>query len=571
MRHYLNDIEIAPRNLLDIGVVSDFTDRPSELELNVDKLVLPREALSIIQGHIQSQGVFEGIPYRVEMSQGISLDYFVDLTEDAIFRSYEIEVKIKRRNAKDSFFDRAAGTSFELMKKKGVQFQFIDVPYVIIRDNQAEVTLTLSISLYVMTKELISAIKDLAIAVAAFINAFTPNTGVPPSLDTGDIIALGLKAVAQLVYTAAILVALIKLAQQLFDILFPKLRYYKACKVKELLSKGCQYLGYSFQSTLLDGISGLTILPVPIVKEKRSIFEYLENDLNFSFTKGYPTAQDTTPTLSDLLTAMENQFNARTKVVNGVVQLERRDYWQNFSTAQILPALVIQDERQDEYTLNTSEVWKRYYIHYQVDYSDLHTLDFYDPTDAEYSTEPTNVINPDLVSIKGLNDVNIPFALGTRKEKLTFAEAYAKFLFASIDEITSLFGGGTNLTGSITNRIGVLKLSQQFYGTTKILYLIGQKQPANYTNFLAAKELWNKYHYINQIQLNDFQIRNDVRTTISTVDFVTLLDNNYAEIEGEVCEILRIEYMDERSRALISYKRPFDYADGKVSTLVINE
>ena len=570
MRHYLNDIEIAPRNLLDIGVISDFTDRPSELELNIDKLVLPREALSIIQGHIQSQGVFEGIPYRVEMSQGISLDYYVDLTEDAIFRSYEIEVKIKRRNAKDSFFDRASGTSFELMKKKGVQFQFIDVPYVLIRDNQAEVGLTLSISLYVMTKELISAIKDLAIATADFINAFTPNAGAP-SFDTGDIIALGLKAVAQLVYTAAILVALIKLAQQLFDILFPKLRYYKACKVKELLSKGCQYLGYSFQSTLLDGISGLTILPVPIVKEKRSIFEYLENDLNFSFTKGYPTAQDTTPMLADLLTAMENQFNARTKVINGVVQLERRDYWQNFSTAQILPALVIQDERQDEYTLNTSEVWKRYYIHYQVDYSDLHTLDFYDPTDAEYSTEPTNVINPDLVSIKGLNDVNIPFALGTRKEKLTWVESYAKFLFASIDEITGVFGGGTNLTGSITNRIGVLKLSQQFYGTTKLLYLIGQKQPANYTNFLAAKELWNKYHFINQIQLNDFQIRNDVQTTISTLDFVTLLDNNYAEIEGEVCEILRIEYLDERSRAVISYKRPFNYADGKVSTLVINE
>jgi hypothetical protein len=570
MRHYLNDIEIAPRNLLDIGVISDFTDRPSELELNIDKLVLPREALSIIQGHIQSQGVFEGIPYRVEMSNGISLNYYVDLTEEAIFRSFEIEVKIKRRNAKDSFFDRASGTSFELMVKKGVQFQFIDVPYVLVRDNQAEVGLTLAISLYVMTKELISAIKDLAIAIADFINAFTPNAGAP-SFDTGDIIALSLKALAQFAYTAAILVALIKLAQQLFDILFPKLRYYKACKVKELLSKGCQYLGYSFQSTLLDGISGLTILPIPIVKEKRSIFDYLENDLNFSFTKGYPGAQDSTPMLADLLTAMENQFNARTKVINGVVQLERRDYWQNFSTAQILPALVIQDERQDEYTLNTSEVWKRYYIHYQVDYADLHTLDFYDPTDAEYSTEPTNVINPDLVSIKGLNDVNIPFALGTRKEKLTWVESYAKFIFASIDEITDVFGGGTNLTGSITNRIGVLKLSQQFYGTTKLLYLIGQKQPANYIDFLAAKELWNKYHYINQIQLNDFQIRNDVQTTISTVDFVTLLDNNYAEIEGEVCEILRLEYLDERSRAVISYKRPFNYADGKVSTLVINE
>ena len=101
MRHFLNDIEIAPRNLLDIGVVSDFTNRPDELSLNVDKLILPREALEIIQNHLQTQGVFEGIPYRVEMAQGIVLQYYVDLTENAIFRDFEIEVTIKRLIAKD--------------------------------------------------------------------------------------------------------------------------------------------------------------------------------------------------------------------------------------------------------------------------------------------------------------------------------------------------------------------------------------------------------------------------------------------------------------------------------------
>lgn len=567
MRHFLNDIEIAPRNLQDIGVISDFTDRPSELELNVDKVVLPREGMTIIQQHIATQGVFEGIPYRVEMEPGISLQYYVDLTEEAIFRSYEIEVKIKKRKGKDQFFDRADGTSFELMAKKGVSFQFIDVPYVIVKDNQLEVGLSLGVSLFVMTKELIQAVRDLAQLIAAFIAATVGVSGSTPGL----ILSLAIQTLAQLAYTIAVLIAVIKLAQQFFELIFPNVRYFKACKVKELLLKGTQYLGFEFQSTLLDSISGLTILPVPLVKEKNSIFDYLQNDLNFAFTKGYPTAQDTTPLLGDLFRAIENQFNAKTRIINGVVYLERRDFWDDLAINTILPALAIQDDRQDEYVLNTNDVWKRYYIRYQLDYSDTHTLDFYDPTDAEYSTEPANVINEDLVSIKGLNEVIIPFALGVRKTNLTWIEKRAKEFFQIIDAVTSLFGGGTNYAGLIQSRIGVLMVSQQYYSITKMLYTIGGKQPANYQNYLAAKELWNKYHYINQIQLNDYLIRTDVRAAISPTDFINLLNNNFADLNGTVVEILRIEWIDEKSLATITYKEPFDYADGKVTTLVINE
>jgi len=566
MRHFLNDIEIAPRNLFDIGVISDFTDRPSELELNVDKLILPREGMSIIQQHIATQGVFEGIPYRVEMEPGITLEYYVDLTEEAVFRSYEIEVKIKRRKGKDQFFERADGTSFELMAKKGVQFQFIDIPYVIIKDNQLEVGLSLGISIFVLTKELIQNIQALAQLVAAFVASL----GVSGS-SFGLIASLALQVLAQLAYTIAILIALLKLAQSFFELIFPKVRYFQASKVKELILKGCQYLGFGFDSTLLNSISGLTLLPVPLVKEKDSIFDFIQNDLNFAFTKGYPTAQDTTPLLGDLIRAVENQFNAKTRVINGIVFIERRDFWQNLSTNAILPALALQDQREDQYILNTNEIWKRYYIRYQLDYSDTHTLDFYDPTDAEYSTEPLNVLNADLVSIKGLNEVIIPFALGRRKEGLNWLEKLAKGFFEVIDGLTGIFGGGTNYAGQIENRIGVLIVSQQFFSITKLLYTIGGKQPANYEDFLAAKNLWKNYHYINQIQLNDYLIRNDIEATISPSDFINLLNNNYADVNGIVVEILRIEWIDEKSIAKITYKEPFDYADGKVSTLVINE
>jgi hypothetical protein len=49
MRHFLNGVEVSPRNRDSIGVKSNFTERPTELELNVDSIVLTREAYDIIK------------------------------------------------------------------------------------------------------------------------------------------------------------------------------------------------------------------------------------------------------------------------------------------------------------------------------------------------------------------------------------------------------------------------------------------------------------------------------------------------------------------------------------------
>lgn len=571
MKHFLNNIEVSPRNVLEIGLETNYTGEPSILEIDVDRIVLPREAKKIIDNHVSTQGLFEGIPYRIELDQNITLDYYVDLTEDAIFRDFEIEVKIKKEGGKDNFFDKANGLSFELMNSKGVQFNLIDIPYLIIPDNQLEAGISLSIATYVMTKESIQATKDLITATRDLIEAVTPNASIPPVPPIGEIISLSLAVVAQLAYTIAVYVALIKLAQQMFELIFPKIRYYKGSKVKELIEKGCNYLGFQLNSTLLNSLDNLTIMPVPLTKQKKGIFDYIQNDLNFSFTKGYPTAQDTTATLGELIEAVETTFNARTRVKNKVVEIERRDYWKNITSNTIVPALNIQDDRQSGYTYNTQEAWKRYYVHYRVDYSDTHTVDFYDPTDAEYSTEALNVINQDLVSIKGLNDVAIPFALGVRKNELNWIEKFAKGFFQVIDAVTGLFGSGTSLVAKIQNRIGVTQISSQYYSITKLLWAVNGKQPSNYVDKIKASTIYNNYHKINEIQINGYKIFNEAPVRINSVEFVSLLNNNFAYINGNLCEILSIQYVDNESKAIISYKEPLNYAQGKVEVLTIND
>ena len=131
------------------------------------------------------------------------------------------------------------------------------------------------------------------------------------------------------------------------------------------------------------------------------------------------------------------------------------------------------------------------------------------------------------------------------------------------------FGGNGNFAAQIQNRIGVLQISQQFYGITKLLYTVAGKQPANYAEIIQAGAIYDNYHQINEIQINDYQVTEGAPLRITDQDFVNLLDNNFAEINGQVCEILTVQYFDDVSRAEISYKCPFDYANGKVETIEI--
>ena len=571
MRHFLNDIEISPRNRTEIGIVSDFSGNPDVLNLTTDSIVLPREGFEILQNWIQNVGLFQGIPYRIEMDGPVVLNYYVDLTDGVTIRDHDAEIKIKKRSGKDNFFDQAAGTSFELMLSKGVNFNTFDLDYFIIQDNQIEQSIMISITLYIMTKETLEAARDLVESVSELIQATTPSVGTGVVVDTGDIIAAALKAVARLIYFAALLVALIQLAAKLWVLLFPPKRKMKAVKFRELCEKTCAFLGFSFQSSIFENEPGWTLLPVPLIKNRQSIFEFLPDEFFGSFNKGVPSSSDTTPTAGTFFDAIEIMFNAKITVNNGVVRLERRDYIMNQASNQIVPALVLQGDRSDEYTFNTEDAWKRYYIHYQLDMSDLHSVDkMYDYHDAEYSAEANNIVNSDLVTIKGLNDVQIPFALGARKEKLNWVETLAKGLFSVIDAVTGLFGSGTSYANQVGERKNALMISQQFFGVTKVLYTTNGKQAPDFTNYVSAKSLWNKYHYINQIQLNDFQIKTNARLRMTSADFVSLLGNNYAEIDGVVCEIVNVEWYDESKKATITYKVPSNYAEGKITTLTLN-
>lgn len=570
MKHYLNDIEVAPRNIDQIGIVSEFVNEVDQLKLTTDSVILTREAKKIIDDHIQNVGLFEAIPYRIELN-GVSIQYYADLLNDLSIQDHEISVKITKRKSQDDFVQKALGTSFDLMREKGVNFNTFNVPYFIIQDDQISKAITLGITTYVMTMEVIRAAKEVAEAINDIIKAVTPNAGLGVTIDWGDVIVLGLRALFRIILFALLVTALLKLAAQLFVLIFPPKRNLLATKFSELLTKGCQYLGYQFESTIFEDEPNWTLLPVPLIKERKSIYKYLPDEFFAPFNKGYPSTSDSVSTLGQFINALKIMFNARLFIQGNTIRLERRDYLYNLSSQGLNPALALQPKRSDQFSYNTDEIWKRYYIRYSIDSSDTFTQDeIYDYHDAEYSTEALNIGNQDLVTIKGLNQVDIPFALGARKNELTWYEKIAKELFEYIDLIVGLFGGSSNYGAIIGERKDILVISQDFFSITKALYTVAGKQQSDYTDTISATAIYDKYHSINEIVKNSYEIRQNVRVRIKDEDFINLLENNYVEIDGQICEIIEITHVDETHDTTISYRFPNNYASGKVEILKIN-
>ena len=579
MRHLLNGIEVSPRNRDSIGVVSDFTGNPDVLSLNVDTLILPREANQYIKTWIQNNGLFLGIPYTVEMDGNITLDYYIDLSDSSakpIVRQHEIEVKLKRRNGSDTFWEKARGTSFDLMiKDNPTYFNTKRLGYIVVRDDAAMMAFQLSVSIFMMTIQLVQSIKDFADRLAE--TTTTPLQGA-------------LKWVIQIIYWISVLAAIISLLSQLFPILFPRIKYFKGLYYSEIFNKGCQFLGYTPlpSDTIFNVQPGWFTLPVPLNEDNDSFFEGISNDLADPKNKPTCSASDTTPTFGAWLDEVLKQFNAKLFIdpVNKTVRIERRDWLDSQTSLQIDPALNIQPERDEQFTYNTEETWKRYYIAYTLDYTDAHTVDgkMFARHQAEYSTEnnvPTT--NADLVTIKGLNEVRINFAMGAPKGKLSFIELLAIPFFALADSVTSTFasigiGNATNYVAQVLDRINVLKVSNEYFGITKSLYV--KQAPAGgnkvsldtqfYDTIYSATALWDEFHYINFIANNDYIIHEEARIRLRQSQFVSLQNNNYIFTNNKWCEVLRIEWIDEKSAATITYKEPLDWANGKVTLLKIN-
>lgn len=546
MRHFIKDKEITPRNIFDIGIKVNFESRADEIQVTTDSLILPREAGNMVKEHIEDIGLFDGISYKVELESGNSLNYYIDLTEDHLIEDHQVQCRIKLQNNHDNFFDRAEGLSFSLINSK-YPISFIPIEYIVLPVDKEGMAVSAFISMYSVSIAIAQQSKEASESA----KEFTSIAGYGFSA-LGAIISAGLKVTVNVIFLSILVYEATKLWDNIKELMNPKVKRAKGNLVLELLNKGCTYLGYKFESSILQGeYSKLALMPIPLNDKTPNVYDISYSDFSTqALFRGYPTEQDSVSTLGELFSSLEAMFNAKIRIENKIVKLERWDSFKRNSNVRLDSSLNDQSTRVNKYRYDTSRFFKRYYLHYNNDYSDIVTLDNYKYQATEYSIE--NAPFTQISTVKGLTEVNIPFSLAYTKKETSFLEDIYE---AMKDAFQWVSGGGE----SYSDKKGVVLVSQMYYSTTKIFIHDGNSRPLpnSNENLLSTSVLWDKFHSINSPNSGKVRIiRDNVKFKMDSKTFKSILNNNFIDIDGQSCEILNMEYFDEKQYAIITYKEP---------------
>ena len=139
-------------------------------------------------------------------------------------------------------------------------------------------------------------------------------------------------------------------------------------------------------------------------------------------------------TIGELLRECKKIWNAKIVIKNQTeIWLVRDDEITNNAQFTLPPLIKYENPF---YGLNTNEFKSNRVIAFQTDSVDKNTIQEYQGTIFQVTTEPIRVGNNPLM--KGLEEVNINFALAKRKETLTVPEEILKDLLKTFDKLVGI-------------------------------------------------------------------------------------------------------------------------------------
>lgn len=549
IKYILDGEECNPFNKKEVQYTFNFTEGgdKTRLELDVTSLVFVRNDMTRINQWRTNYGDFVGMPLDIEYSDGTVIKYVLDFTQDLVVKNRSIECRIIRYKGWDHFFKRAEGLAFLNPNIGWTNSDFRLVDYVIVPPDQFATFLTLSVSIYVLSKELAVSIEKIGENTMALIKATTP-VGIPPAPDWGAIIVLAIRLALTIAYTIAIIIALIQLGIRWAEIVFPQVRQYKGITYKRLIEKCVNYLGYTLESTLLDALPDLVILPVPLREPDPKIWQEIFTPNSLSYTNGYPSASDTIPTLKLAIDEFQKLTKAEVRVVDGVVKIETREFFEQNAQQIIIETFNEQAEIQDATGINAQEQYKRLVALYQTDPVDINTYDDTEGTVSEVSSEIINSPDPELELIQNYVELRMNFARGTRRNELTWLEKAVKAFLQVLDIFTS-----NNLTAGIDDRKKVLQVSNQYFSITKLVYCQGTKLHPDQNSFIGTDKIL-EYHESSSIVNNQKITKNDMPLALTESEIFNILGNNFVILNnGSTIEITQLRWSDETNEASVDY------------------
>jgi hypothetical protein len=100
--------------------------------------------------------------------------------------------------------------------------------------------------------------------IANTVKEFTAIIGYLPFASQGKAIEAAIRLAIQIVFIAVLIFQAFKLIQRMIELTIPKVRYFNVCTILELMQKGCEHLGYTFKSSIIEGAyKNMVLLPIP--------------------------------------------------------------------------------------------------------------------------------------------------------------------------------------------------------------------------------------------------------------------------------------------------------------------
>jgi hypothetical protein len=528
----------------------------------------------ITDGLTGGVGIFEGLPFRIELEQGSDkqdvFNGYLDLTGANIDCDLVVADSIEDGGV-DWLNDVADSVSYEFLFEKTNllnEGDFVPVPYVINSIPKAGEAFLLTLTAFVTVQTIraeIQAISEMAIETS---NPLSAISGV-------------LKIALRIVFVGTLIITVIKLIVDAVNLIIQPVKYHKGMFIKDLLRIGCEHFGLEFESTIFDSTPWNKALILPNQNELPDLDDGL-----LGFLK--PDPEQTgyyNGTFGELLRSLKIMFNAKIVINDGVLRFERRDF--NLST----PIFELPPIEREGFTVNADEFLSNIYIEFLTDLNDKNTIQDFEGTVAQITVLPKKIINKRMVLTKGFERRSIPFALGKRKESLTVPEKIIKNLAVVIDPIIGslikvvnaiidVINGiitaikklinalnkipGINISFNpppikpitytplgdlIQNRIGMLMLENDFIRTSKILLVNEANDPLN-TKLTSDNQsvvnsvyLHNNFHFIDSFdpviydKTNQHKLFEIDNVPFCYDDFVKVKNNNKlldGEDEGEI-------------------------------------
>lgn len=541
-----------PRNWRGVKVLATFDNDTNQATVTTDAWEFvnsdQERVAEIVAARFRSglnggPGAFEGPEFKINVNDDLGaitvfdgLLNFVRDYEEIDFKSPNFEDPTECKASADMIDslngvnDLISGTSVAFLESEGVynDNDYTDVDWVIERPFDLFQVAMISLAIFSTIKEGLDFLDRTTDTEATTVGIALASVTPGPGSVTYRAIMLIFRIVVIALYVAN----LIQLFSELMKLLIPKKRTHKGIKLRTLYEKGFEYFGYDFVSNI-DELDSYVYLPTLPNTESNFADKLLKRIKVIE--KGIPSVNDFGYLFSESVEISLKMFYARIAVVGTEVHLRADDdpWWFKQATKDVIDDSLVRSTK-----FNLDELKRSNLIKFATDTQDQFTVDEYTGTSHEVQTYPQSVQDERKVRVAGVNEVSIPVALGARKAKLSFLEEVGLVFAGIIEGVINAFGGNSNLSNEIKNRVNFLKLSDPLHSVPKMLYFEGGGIPENHRKKLGADVLWNKYHFPKDFTANNYKAQKikfeNVKVRFNIRIYRELMKNPYFVTEGGV-------------------------------------